>query len=254
MILSNENFQIIITPNYSEFCKKGAEVIYELSKAAIHRKNHFTLALSGGVTPKGVYQAISEEPYLDSFIWKKIHLFWGDERWLPPENKENNYHMVSEALLKKIQIPKDNINPIRTEEIDPEDSAAYYEADICSFLSKDKKRTPQFDLTILGLGDDGHTASLFPNSESLTATEKLVVPTIKKDSAQKRITFTYPLINASKNILFLVSGKKKAGKVKAVLEGNHPNYEIPAAGIRPTDGKVIWILDSDAASLLSPSS
>ncbi len=237
---------ITVLKDYEELCQKTSLEILSLSKKNIEEKGSFSLVLSGGATPKGIYKMMAREPH---FEWKKIHLFWGDERWVAPGHPESNYRMVKEALLDHATIPPENINPIRTEEIDPETAALFYEEDLKSFFKDEKQERNRFDLILLGVGEDGHIASLFPNSKILKEEKRWVVPTTNP-SDQKRLTFTLPLINQAKTIFFLASGKKKANLIKTIIKKDENDLMLPIFKVEPCDGQIKWFLDKEAAGNL----
>jgi 6-phosphogluconolactonase len=183
-------------------------------------------------------------------LWNMTHVFMVDERFVPYESYDNNHHMINRILLINIEIPASNIHPILTTEITPQTSAAKYEEDLVAFFKKTKSRTPGFDLVLLGVGDDGHTASLFPGTSAVDEAKHLAVEGVSPDNTNKeRITITFPLINNSENIIFLATGTNKAGVMKDILENE--KSPLPAAKVRPLNGRVLFLLDRDAATLLS---
>lgn len=204
-----------------------------------------TVALSGGSTPKLMYQILADR-FRDEVSWSKIQFFWSDERHVPPDDPESNYRMANEALLAHVPVPADNIHRIRAENPNAAGAASDYEQTI---IQVTKQTLPRLDLIFLGLGTDGHTASIFPASAVLHETKRLVAAPYVEKLKTYRITMTLPLINNAASIVFLVSGSEKAQIVKEVLEGEN-NY--PARAVKPTQGELIWMLDKDAAqSLLS---
>jgi 6-phosphogluconolactonase len=214
---------------------------------AARSRGRFSVALSGGSTPAGVYRLLAEEPFADRIPWSDVHIFWGDERCVPPNDPGSNYRLAQEALLSRVPIPADNIHRIRGE-VDPSTAARVYDAALQDFFCGPRSR---FDLVLLGLGTDGHTASLFPGSSALEETEQLaeaVVGAYEGRPAQ-RVTLTLPAINSAREALFLVSGAAKAGIVRAVLEGSEP--DLPARRVRLTAGRLTWLLDADAAAHLA---
>ena len=217
-----------------------------ISGKEITNKGCFTVALSGGGTPVALYRKLSGEKTLP---WHKTHVFVVDERFVPYESDENNYHMISRILLRHVNIPAKNIHPVLTSVLTPRTSAAKYEEDLISYFKSSRKKPPQFDLVLLGIGEDGHTASLFPGAPCLKETMRNVVAVIPSDkSKRERITLTLPVINNSKNIIFLATGENKAGIIKKVIE---ENTSLPAAMVKPQTGKLIFLLDEAAGSLLS---
>jgi 6-phosphogluconolactonase len=202
-----------------------------------------TVALSGGSTPKLMFQVLSEQ-FRDEVSWDRIQFFWSDERHVPPDDPESNYRMANEALLSHVPVLADNVHRIRSENPDALIAASEYEQTI---IDVTKQTLPRLDLIFLGLGTDGHTASIFPGSEVLHETKRLVAAPYVEKFKSYRITMTLPLLNNGASVVFLVSGAEKAEIVKAVLQGEH---RYPAQAVNPTQGELIWMLDKDAAQQL----
>jgi 6-phosphogluconolactonase len=200
-----------------------------------------TVALSGGSTPKLMFEMLVGQ----SVPWDGIQFFWSDERHVPPDDPESNYRMANEALLSRVPVLAENVHRIHGENPDAAQAAADYENTI---IAVTKQLLPRLDLIFLGLGTDGHTASIFPGSEVLQETKRLVAAPYVEKFASHRITMTLPLLNNAASVVFLVSGAEKAQIVKEVLEGEN-NY--PAQAVKPTHGELIWMLDKDAAAYLS---
>lgn len=212
---------------------------------AIKLRGLATICLSGGSTPKAVYELLASE---QSFDWVKVHFFWGDERCVPRTHPESNFLMATEALLRKLSISDANIHRIEAEG-PPTEAAERYERDLRTFFGLKEKQIPRFDVTLLGLGEDGHTASLFPGTTILNETRRLVAEVYVEKFKAYRISMTYPLLNNSHIIMFLVSGSGKATILHEILEGEPGRY--PAQQIQPADGIVYWLIDQQAASHLS---
>jgi 6-phosphogluconolactonase len=202
-----------------------------------------TVALSGGSTPKLMFQVLADQ-FRDEVAWSNIHFFWSDERHVPPDHPESNYRMANEALLSRVPVSANNVHRIRGENPDAAAAASEYEQTI---IAVTKQTLPRLDLIFLGLGTDGHTASIFPGSEVLNEKERLVAAPYVEKFKSYRITMTLPLLNNGASIVFLVSGTEKAEIVKAVLQGEH---KYPAQAVNPHQGELIWMLDKDAASKL----
>lgn len=202
-----------------------------------------TVALSGGSTPKLMFQVLADQ-FRDEVAWSNIHFFWSDERHVPPDHPESNYRMANEALLSHVPVSANNVHRIRSENPDAAAVASEYEQTI---IDVTKQTLPRLDLIFLGLGTDGHTASIFPGSEVLHETKRLVAAPYVEKFKSYRITMTLPLLNNGASIVFLVSGAEKAEIVKQVLQGEH---KYPAQAVNPTQGELIWMLDKDAASKL----
>ncbi|HEY5391498.1 MAG TPA: 6-phosphogluconolactonase, partial [Hanamia sp.] len=241
--------KVNIADNYEDFCKKVTQEILTFSNERIEIQNEFTIVLSGGATPKGVYQCMASDFYRNKFKWEKIHLFWGDERWVLPDDPKSNYRMVCESLLTKVKIPSENIHPIQTKDCDLQGSARLYEKTIGDFFKLKKDCFPHFDLILLGLGQDGHTSSLFPGNPALLVKDRLVVAVSQEGISEQRITLTLPVVNYAHMVFFLVSGHEKAGIVAEVLE-DKGSRAFPANKISPGHGKLCWFLDKASASKL----
>lgn len=209
----------------------------------------FTIALSGGSTPKMLFQALAAR-HRDSVDWRKVRLFWVDERCVPPDDPESNYGMTRDALLERIDIPAASVHRIRGEE-DPDSEAVRY-SEVIERSIPWKNERPFFDVVLLGLGEDGHTASIFPGSEYLFSAAETCVVAVNPYTGQKRITITGMIINNAGTVIFLVSGKKKAEIVEKIMYGGG-KAEYPAENVKPVDGKIIWYLDDEAASLIGGS-
>jgi 6-phosphogluconolactonase len=200
-----------------------------------------TVALSGGSTPKLMFQMLADQ-FRDDVPWDKIHFFWSDERHVPPDDPESNYRMANEALLSHVN---GIVHRIPSENPDAAAAASEYEQ---TLVEVTKQTLPRLDLIFLGLGTDGHTASIFPGSEVLHETKRLVAAPYVEKFKSYRITMTLPLLNNGATVVFLVSGAEKAEIVKAVLEGEN---KYPAQAVKPTEGELIWMLDKDAAAYLA---
>ena len=203
-----------------------------------------TVALSGGSTPKLMFQVLAEQ-FRDEVSWDKVQFFWSDERHVPPDNPESNYRMANEALLSHVPVSADNVHRIRGENPDAAAVASEYEQTIVQVTNQ---TLPRLDLIFLGLGTDGHTASIFPGSEVLHETKRLVAAPYVEKFKSYRITMTLPLLNNGATVVFLVSGAEKAEIVKEVLEGEN---KYPAQAVMPVQGELIWMLDKEAAAYLS---
>lgn len=216
----------------------------ELGKLVSQKKEIF-LCLSGGSTPEIIYQTLSKD-YKTKIDWNKVHLFWGDERCVPPESDESNYGMTRKYLHNFIDIPSKNVHYINGEN-NPEREAIRYSEELLKNVPL-KNDYPNFDLVMLGLGDDGHTASIFPDQMEVIDSDKLCKVTLHPSSKQKRITLTAKIFNNAERVIFLVTGKSKASIVKKVAQDRKKVF--PAEFIQPVYGKLDYFLDSDAASLL----
>jgi 6-phosphogluconolactonase len=210
----------------------------------------FTIALSGGSTPRNLYTLIAANASA-TLPWDKMFFFWGDERHVPPDSPDSNYRMAKESLLSKVPIPPANIFPVPAENPDAAQVAEVYEQTLRRFFAVAPGEFPRFDLILLGMGPDGHTASLFPETAALQEKSRLVVANWVEKLGGSRITFTLPLLNSARCVTFLVSGTDKAAALHEVLEGNAPAEKYPSRLVQPSDGKLIWFVDRAAASELS---
>lgn len=203
-----------------------------------------TVALSGGSTPKLLFELLADpnESFRDQIPWSDIHFFWSDERHVPPDHPDSNYRMANEAMLSHVPVVPDNVHRVPSEKPNAAEAASEYEQTLIDITHQ---TLPQLDLILLGLGPDGHTASIFPGSEVLHETTRLVAAPWVEKFQTYRITMTLPLLNNGASVIFLVSGAEKATIVKEVLEGPQ---KYPAQAIKPTHGELLWMLDKDAAS------
>ncbi len=221
------------------------------SLAAAKTDGLFRVALSGGSTPKKLYSKLAQEvKYRDAIPWNLIHFFWGDERTVSPDHEDSNFHMAREAMLRHIDVDESQIHRIPAEDPDVDMAASKYELEIRNHFNIPSPEVPKFDLIFLGLGTDGHTASLFPGTEALRETNRLVVANYVEKLKTHRISITFPIINQAKCVIFLVCGDDKAIALKAVLEGPQNPELYPAQLVRP-EGRLVWLIDQPARSLLS---
>ncbi len=241
---SDQHRQISIFPDIDSLSRAAAERFVSLSKAAILSRGRFATALSGGSTPRLLYSLLGSSPCSENIDWKRVHLFWVDERCVDPSSADSNYKLVAETMLLNVSVPEENIHRIRGE-IAPRAAAALYEHELRKFFAASGK--PVFDLVILGAGVDGHTASLFPGSASLQERTREVVPVYREKPAIDRVSLTLPVLNQAANVLFLVAGNDKADILYEVLKsGNQGQY--PAGRVQPDEGTLAWFIDKAAAS------
>lgn len=223
-----------------------AEDILSLCLACLENHGTFHIALAGGSTPKKLYQLIASDAFREKYPWQNIHVYFGDERCVSKDHVDSNYRMVNEALLEKTSIPEQNIHPIHIDVDDVDASAKRYANELIANLPIDNG-TPKFDLILLGLGDDGHTASLFPGTPILRQMQKFVDAVYVEKFNSWRISITYPVINAAANVYLLVTGKEKARIVKTVMFDELPAEPYPIQRIQ-SKGSLYWYLDSEAAA------
>ncbi len=225
----------------------AAEKFVEIADEAIENRRQFTVALAGGSTPKSLYHLLASDEYENKVDWSKIFFFFGDERNVAPLDAESNFRMANENLFLPLQITEENIFRWQTELKDARLITEEYEKTLLIYF---KTRFPPFDLFLLGMGDDGHTASLFPFSEALNETERVAVanPVEKLDTI--RFTLTFPVINNARNVIFLVKGADKAETLRAVLQGEFQPEKYPSQNVKPINGNLFWLVDREAARLL----
>jgi 6-phosphogluconolactonase len=243
----NSSPNIRILPDRAALFQAAADEFVRQANAAIASKGRFTVALAGGSTPKGLYSLLAAKAAL---LWDKIYFFFGDERHVPPDNPESNYRMAREALLSKVPIPAQNIFRVPAENPDAAQAAQTYEDTLRRFFPP-AEAFPRFDLILLGMGPDGHTASLFPGSKALQEKSRWVVSNWVEKFKTDRITLTLPVLNNAAVVMFLAAGEDKTETLKEVLQGTKPGEQFPSKLIRPTNGQLIWLVDQAAAAALS---
>jgi 6-phosphogluconolactonase len=243
---------IRVFPDPAAACKAAAENFAELAEANAQDKKPFSVALSGGTTPEKMYHWLAQEPLCSRMDWDNVHFFWGDERFFPHHHPHSNYYMAHKALLSRVPIPEVNIHPVSYKAKTPKLAAEEYEATLQNHFSLKVGQIPEFDLVILGLGRDGHTASLLPRSKALQEENRLVVETEGGEPNLARVTLTYPVLNHAHHIVWLVTGSKKKAVMKRVIEGKGDYHDIPALKVKPLQTTPIWFTDitySTASSL-----
>jgi 6-phosphogluconolactonase len=224
----------------------AAQRLIDLAEKSVAARGRFILALSGGNTPQGLYALLSTEPYRNLVPWRSTFVFWSDERCVPADDERNNAHMATNLLLKKIDLASSHIHPIPVD-CPPADAAKKYEETLHVFFGK---HAPRFDLLLLGLGENGHTASLFPGTKVLDEKVHWAREVFIEDQRMSRVTLTVPLINKARHILFLAAGDEKSDILKTVLTAPRRPDRYPAQMIRPERGEVTWFVDDKAASRL----
>lgn len=240
--------EILVFKNSDQLVEFAIRKWNAVAGDAIEHRGLFTAALSGGSSPVTLYKELSET----DLKWDRTHIFLVDERYVPFDHNDSNYRMINDMLLSNINIPQQNIHPVPTQKGSSDEAAISYERNMSSFFHLSSDGIPVFDLILLGVGEDGHTASLFPGSPALTVKNRLVVSAIPPDeSMHDRVSITFPVINNARNVVFFVTGGNKAGVVKDMLENENSN--LPAASVRPSKGKLFFLLDQHAGALLSGS-
>jgi 6-phosphogluconolactonase len=249
---------IRILPDADQLARFAARLFVSRLILTMPLQVEFTVALSGGSTPKKMFEILVNDERLKTQVragfWDYLHFFWSDERHVPPDHPESNYKLAYDSMLSPLGIREANIHRIKGELEDAGEAAHQYEAEILRDFPVSEGQLPEFDLIFLGMGSDGHTASLFPGTKALQEQNRLVVSNWVGKVYTERITMTAPLLNNAKCVVFLVSGQDKALPLKAVLEGRYEPQQLPAQLVRPESGKLTWLLDSAAASLLGAES
>jgi 6-phosphogluconolactonase len=235
---------IRIYPGIEALSKAAAELFTERALHCVASKGRFAVALSGGQSPQQTYRLLAGEPYRDRIPWQQIHVFWGDERCVPRGHPKNNARMAFDALLDYVPIPRGHIHPISSEDL-PQKCADAYEKLLRDFFLD---QPPRFDLTFLGLGEDGHTASLFPNTPVLDDQTRWVRDVHPVGQDMFRVSLTAHIINQGALIAFLVYGSNKSYILQQVLSGPFRTHDLPAQLIRPVEGQLLWLVDESAAS------
>jgi len=239
--------RVLTTPQ--ELFGAAAEEVVRTANEAVAERGRFTIALSGGSTPKSLYNLLAKNART-TLPWEQMFFFWGDERHVPPADPESNYRMADEAMLAKVSVPAGNVFRMATENPNAAAVADAYEKTLRKFFQLGPGGVPRFDLILLGLGPDGHTASLFPGTAALHEKSRLVVANWVEKLNTNRLSLTLPVLNAGRCVTFLVSGTDKAGVLRSVLQEDAPGEQYPAKLVRPTHGKLIWLVDRGAASAL----
>lgn len=239
---------IEVFEDIDQLSKAAAKLFVQTAQKAVQQRGRFSVVLTGGSSPVRLYTLLSQPPYREQVPWSQTFVFWGDERWVPLTDERSNARMAYENLLDRVPVPAEQIFPMWAAGIEPEESAARYE----EFLGEHfGDQPPRFDLILLGMGDDGHTASLFPGTGVLHERSRRVQAYYLAPQAMYRITLTAPLINQARVICFLAFGSSKARALYEVLEGERNPQEYPAQLIQPDKGELLWYVDKSAAALLN---
>ena len=236
--------ELLVFPDEAALYRAAARAIKDSLAKLLQDSEIVPLVLAGGKTPASVYELLADRPLRDGLDWHRIHFFWGDERCVPPQNPESNFRMASESLLSRVPVQKRQVHRIEAELAEPAEAARRYEAQILAFFPG--ATLPSFDLVLLGMGADGHTASLFPGAT--WDERRLVVPVYAPALKSYRISMTPRLLNAARRIVFIVAGQAKAQALRDVLSGS--DRMLPATRIRPAGGRITWMVEEQAAGLL----
>ena len=244
--------ELLRAPNLEALYRTAAEIFAAAAADAVTVRGTFDVALSGGSTPRNLYTLLAEDPSLRVRIpWHRVNFYFGDERHVPPDHDESNFRMAQEAMFNRLPAPPGGIWRVKGEYASADEAAKEYERDLRTSMVADAGQLPRFDLVLLGMGADGHTASLFPRSAALYQRDRLVVSNRVEKLNAERITVTVPVFNNAAEVLFLIQGADKADALRAVLEGPYDPDRLPAQLIRPTRGRLRWLVDPSAARSLS---
>ena len=242
---------IFVCPDLAEVAHAAARRFVDSAWQAIARDGRFDVALSGGSTPKALYRLLASSEFRAQVDWPRVHLFWGDERAVPPEDPESNYGMARRELILRVPIPLSNVHRMQAEDAHIGRAAHDYEAILRRELRLDERGFPIFHLVFLGMGVEGHTASLFPGSPLLRETSRWVSTPVVPQLGKRRMTLTLPVLEAAQRVLFLIAGQDKAATLREVLLG-HSQPPLPAQMVQPRDGERIFLVDQAAASMIGP--
>ena len=242
--------RIQVTADSGELAQAAAEFFTQRAEDALRDRGRFVVALAGGSTPRAAYRLLAdpEAPYRSRIAWEHVHVFFGDERFVPSDHPESNYRMANEALFTRVPLPAANIRRVRTERVTAAEAALAYERELADAFNVAAPALPVLDLLLLGLGTDGHTASLFPDTSALVEQRRWVVDNFVDKLQAHRITLTFPVLNAGRAVAFVAAGSDKAAMVARAL-GHQDGPSIPAARVRPA-GELVWIVDQAAAARL----
>lgn len=235
-----------ISPDAESLSRSAAELFVRQAQLSVKARGRYSVALSGGVTPQRTYELLAADPFRDQVPWPEVHVFWTDERCVPPDDPRSNEGMIRRLLLERVRIPASQIHPIRCSQ-SPQRDARHYEELLRDFFAE---QTSFLDLIVLGLGEDGHTASLFPHTPELKEQKRWVSEGYLAEQDLFRVTLTFPFINRAEMAVFLVSGASKAGVLHEVLEGPFTPDRLPAQLIQPANENLLWIVDREAGSKL----
>lgn len=235
---------VTVYPDYERVSRAGVEGFVHFATQTLETRDEVTVAVSGGRTPTLLYEILANE-YADRLPWERVHLYWCDERYVSQRDKQSNFRKVHETLLDRVRIPLGNIHPMPTHRARPDEAAGDYERYMRTMFAG---RWPRLDVVLLGMGADGHTASLFPQSPALDEKKRWVVATETSAEPPIRLTMTLPVLNAAHDVCVVVSGEEKADAVKSVLTEPPDPHRFPASGVRPADGQLLWWVDEAAFS------
>ncbi|MDQ2866060.1 MAG: 6-phosphogluconolactonase [Candidatus Eremiobacteraeota bacterium] len=236
--------ELRVYPAAADVAVALAQLFADCAASAVAQRGSFAVSLAGGTTPKAAYALLAQPPFAMSVDWHATQIFFGDERCVPPGDPQSNYTMARDAFMRAVDIPEQNVHRIRGED-DPNEAASSYRRELLQTLGEN----PRFDLVLLGMGPDGHTASLFPGQDPMTENDRLVRAVYSTSQSQWRITLTPKMLDAGRTIAFAVEGSAKSQTLEAVLHGPPDYARYPSQAIAPSDGRLIWLVDAAAASL-----
>jgi 6-phosphogluconolactonase len=242
-----ENQKIIIKKNAAMLAQKATTIFNQTDKESVDRHGRFVVAISGGSTPRRMYRMLAEEPYGSAIPWDKTYIFWVDERCVPENDPASNYGAAKKDFLNRVSVPEAQVYPMPGE-LPPKQGAQKYQKALIDFFHLEDGRFPTFDQIFLGMGADGHTASLFPGQDALDERKRLIVAVKGGNPDVNRLTMTLPVLNRARHIVFLISGKEKAATLKTVFEDDQARF--PVQKIHALDRELTWLLDRESASLL----
>jgi 6-phosphogluconolactonase len=244
--------EIRILADGGAIAKRAAQEFVQAAASAIREKGSFNIALAGGSTPKALYRLLVNDPALRSQVpWDKMHLFFGDERHVPPDHPDSNFRMATEAMISNSPLKPEQITRIKGEYPDADQAAVEYEKSLRDYFKLKTGEYPRFDLVLVGMGNEGHTLSLFPGTKALHADARIAVRNWVGKLCTERITLTAPAACNAAEILFMVTGADKACALKSVLEGPFEPDQLPAQALQPKNGKLLWLVDAAAGSMLT---
>jgi 6-phosphogluconolactonase len=242
--------ELVVLPDLNQVAQEAARRWMEIAQRAVAERGSFSVALSGGTTPRTLYELLAVEPWRSQAPWESTHVFWGDERRVPSTDPRSNYRMAREALLEHVPVPAGQIYRMHGEDL-LGSAVRDYEDKLWRYFRFGRGEWPRFDLILLGLGADGHTASIFPGTRAVSDLSSMVLAFEVPQMAEERITLTLPVINHAHHVLFLVAGDEKAHALASVLQGERRPSTYPAQAVRPVDGTLTWLVDQAAASKLA---
>jgi len=242
--------EVRILPDGKAIAARAAQIFVEAANAAARERGVFSVALAGGSTPKTLYGLLADQPLRSQLPWDKLSLFFGDERHVPPDHQDSNFRMASEAMLSKVHLDAAQVHRVHAEDPDPEQAAQQYEQELRDAFQLSPGQRPRFDLVLLGMGNEGHTLSLFPGTKALRDNGRLVMRNWVAKLYTERVTMTAPVVNNAAFVLFMITGADKGPALKAVLEGPYEPDQLPAQLIAPENGRLLYLVDTAAGSML----